>query len=97
MKKLRIFFVLISLVATQAWSADFREISLNFNEADTVKVLKVISDFSGKGLVLPDSELGVTTVYLKKVPWNEALEAIAKTENLEIEITKSLIVVSKAK
>ncbi len=95
MKKIRLLFVVFTLLSTQAWGGEFKEISLNFKEAETVKVLKIISDFSGKGLVLPDSKLGVTTVYLKNVPWNEALQAIAKSENLDIEITNSLIVASK--
>jgi type II secretory pathway component HofQ len=97
MKKMKLLLVVFALLSSQAWSGEFKEISLNFKEAETVKVLKIISDFSGKGLVLPDSSLGVTTLYLKNVPWNEALQAIAMSENLDIEITKSLIVVSRVK
>ena len=70
-------------------------ISLNFTEAKTQKVLNIIANFSGKGLVLPDSNLGVTSVYFKKVPWREALKGIAISENLNITITENLIVVSK--
>lgn len=97
MKKIKLLIVVFTLISSQVWGDEFKEISLNFKETETVKVLKIISDFSGRGLVLPDSNLGVTTVYLKNVPWNEALQAIAKSENLEVEITSSLIVVSKGK
>ena len=69
--------------------------SLNFTDIQTSKILKLIADFSGRGLVLPSSKLGVTTVYLTNVPWKEALHAIASSENLDVELTDKLIVISK--
>jgi type IV pilus assembly protein PilQ len=72
-----------------------KEISLKFTDVETVKVLKIIADFSGRGLVLPDSNLGVTTVYLSKVPWKEALHAVTTSENLDLEITNNVIVISR--
>lgn len=85
----------VALLSSPAWSDDKDEISLNFTDIQTSKVLKIIADFSGRGLVLPDSKLGVTTVYLKGVPWKEALNAVASSENLDVEITDKLIVISK--
>jgi len=90
-------FLMTAFFSFRIWADEFKDISLSFKEVETHKVLKIISDFSGKGLVLPDSSMGVTTVYLKNVPWNKALRAIAKSENLEVEITDYLIIVSKGK
>mgnify|MGYP000254952824 CR=1 FL=1 len=97
MKRIKLLFVTVAFISFKIWAGEFKEISLNFKEIETHKVLKIVADFSGKGLVLPDSSMGVTTVYLKNVPWNRALEAIAKSENLEVEITDSLLIVSKGK
>lgn len=95
MKKIKLLLAMLVLISYSSWSEEFEDISLDFKETETIRLLKIISDFSGKGLVLPDSKLGMVTVHLKNVPWNEALQVIAKSKNLNVEITNSLIVVSK--
>jgi len=83
------------LLSSPAWSDKGSDISLNFTDIQTSKILKIIADFSGKGLVLPDPKLGVTSVYLKNVPWREALHAVTSSENLNFEITDNLIIISE--
>ncbi len=83
------------LLSTPARSDNGSDISLNFTDIQTSKILKIIADFSGKGLVLPDTKLGVTSVYLKNVPWREALRAVTSSENLNFEITDNLIIISE--
>jgi type II secretory pathway component HofQ len=95
MNCIKCFVLTIALLSSPAWSDDGGAISLNFTDAQTSKVLKIVADFSSRGLVLPDSKLGLTTVYLKDVPWKEALLAIATSQNLDVEITDKLIIISK--
>jgi type II secretory pathway component HofQ len=94
-KYLKLLAFTILFISTSVFSESAKNISLNFTDTQSEKLLKIIADFSNKGLVLPSSKLGKTSAYFKDTPWDEALEAIAKSANLEIEVTDHLIVVSK--
>lgn len=89
--------MLSSVFSLPAISGEFtgKPISLQFTEAETAKILGIIAKFSGKGLMLPDSDLGTTSISLEKVPWDEVLRGIAKSENLLLDISENLIVVSR--
>ena len=97
MKFFKLSALILIFVSLQAWSDTSKNISLNFKKIQTTKVLKIIADFSGKGIVIPDSKLGVTTVYLKDIPWEEALRAISSSKNLSVKVTDKLIILSKEK
>jgi type II secretory pathway component HofQ len=51
-------------------------ISLELEDADIHGVIRLFADLTGKNFVLDDSVQGKVTVFLKDVPWDQALEAI---------------------
>ena len=85
------------LVATSVFAGDFsgKPMSLNFTNVETEKVLAIISKFSGKGLVLPDDELGKLSVYIKDTPWDEILHGLSRSGKFDYEVSEGLIVISK--
>ncbi len=95
MQLVKFLLVIVAIFSFKVSAEEFDKISLNFKNIETHKLLKIISDFSGKGLVLPDSNMGVTSIYVKNTPWNEALRAIEQSEHLTININDALIIVSK--
>ena len=58
-------------------------LSLNFQDIPTRKVLQLIADFSGENLVVSDAVQGELTIRLKDVPWDQALEIILHSQDLE--------------
>lgn len=96
MKYFKVLLFFTSLFfSLSAFSEEAKNISLNFTDAKTQKILKIIADFSNKGIIIPSSELGLTSIYVKDLPWDKALQGIANSANLKLDITDSLIVVSK--
>ena len=95
MKFLNIFVLTSLLVSTPILAEKAKKISLDFTDIPAQKLVKIISDFSQKGLILPSSKLGSTSIYIKNVPWDEALNGIAKSNNFQVEITENLIIITK--
>ena len=59
-----------------------QKISLNFQNIDIRAVLQILSDASGKNVVVSDSVHGNITLRLQDVPWDQALDIIMKTKGL---------------
>jgi hypothetical protein len=53
-----------------AWSSKYtgKRMSLNLTDAKTESILAIITRFSGKGLMLLDSNLGKMLIYVKDTP-----------------------------
>ncbi len=96
-KKSVLVVLLSSFISFPVLSSEYegKPISLNFTEGNTTNILGIIAKFSDKGLILPDSDLGTTSIYVKEIPWDEALMGIAKAEDLIIEVSDNAIIVSK--
>lgn len=62
-----------------------RRISLDFQDADVVNVVRLIADVSGLNFVMSDDVKGKVTVKLNDVPWDQALEIILEIRNLGME------------
>ncbi|MDD3517120.1 MAG: type IV pilus secretin PilQ [Chromatiales bacterium] len=58
-------------------------LSLNFQDIEVRSVLSLIGDFTGLNVVIDDSVSGNITLRLKDVPWDQALDIILKTKNLD--------------
>jgi len=95
MKYSKLLTLAIFFISTSAISQSVKNISLDFTDTKTQKILKIIAKFSNKGLILPSSKLGKTSIYVKNIPWDEVLKGLEKSENIKIEITDKLIVVSE--
>jgi len=57
-------------------------ISLDFQDASIKTVLRLLSEVGGVTIVSGDDVKGNVTVYMKKVPWNQALDTILDVQGL---------------
>ena len=58
-------------------------LSLNFQDIDIRSVIAVLAEFTGQNVVAGDEVTGTITVKLDDVPWDEALDFIMMTKDLE--------------
>ncbi len=67
---------------TQGLGFNGEKLTLNFQSVDVRALLQVIADFTGLNIVMSNSVGGNTTLRLKDVPWDQALEIILQTQGL---------------
>ncbi|SNX44525.1 type IV pilus assembly protein PilQ [Acinetobacter puyangensis] len=60
-----------------------KKISLDFQDIEVRRVLQLLADFTDVNLVAADSVQGQITIRLKEVPWDQALDIILKSKNLD--------------
>ena len=60
-----------------------KKISLDFQDIEVRRVLQLLADFTGINMVASDTVQGNITLCLKDVPWDQALDIIMKTKNLD--------------
>ena len=60
-----------------------KKISLDFQDIEVRRVLQLLADFTGINMVASDTVQGNITLRLKDVPWDQALDIIMKTKNLD--------------
>jgi len=60
-------------------------ISLDFQNTDLHNAIRIISEVSGRNIVLSDSVGGKVTLKLRDVPWDQVLDIILSSRNLGIE------------
>jgi len=58
-------------------------LSLNFQNIDIRSVIAILAEFTGQNVVAGDDVNGTITLKLDDVPWDEALDFIMMTKNLE--------------
>jgi type IV pilus assembly protein PilQ len=58
-------------------------ISLDFQNADIHNILRLIGEVSGKNVVVSDQVTGKVTLKLKDVPWDQALDIVLASKNLD--------------
>ena len=64
-------------------AASQRLISLDFKEADVVNLLRILAAESGRNIVIGDDVKGKTSIALRNVPWELALDTILESRGLE--------------
>ncbi|MEW6116589.1 MAG: type IV pilus secretin PilQ [Nitrospirota bacterium] len=74
-----------------------RLISLDFQDADIVPILRLLGDVSGYNIVVHPEVKGRITMKLMNVPWEQALDIVLKTFNLEKVIEGNVIRVATLK
>lgn len=60
-----------------------KKISLDFQDIEVRRVLQLLADFTDINMVAADSVQGNITLRLKEVPWDQALDIVLKTKNLD--------------
>jgi type IV pilus assembly protein PilQ len=68
-------------------------ISLNFQDVELRSVLQIIAEFAGFNLIVSDTVKGNITLRLEQVPWQQALEIVLKSKQLEKRIFGNVIMV----
>ena len=58
-------------------------IDLNFQNVDVRAVLQIIAEVAEMNLVVSDSVTGTSTLRLKSVPWDQALDILLKSKGLD--------------
>lgn len=72
-------------------------ISLDFQDADVIPILRLLSDVSGYNVVIHPEVKGKITMKLLNVPWEQALDIILKTFNLEKVVDGNVIRIATLK
>lgn len=70
------------------------KMSLNFQDVDVRSLLQVIAEVSGFSVIASDSVQGRTTLRLKDIPWDQALDIIMQTKGLDMRKNGSVIMVA---
>lgn len=73
-----------------------RPLSLNFQNIDVRAVLQIIADFTSLNLVASDGVTGSITLRLDKVPWDQALDIILKTQGLDKRLEGNILMIAPA-
>lgn len=60
-----------------------KTLSLNFQNMDVRAILQVIADFTGLNIMSSDAVSGAMTLRLKDVPWDQALDLVLESRNLQ--------------
>lgn len=71
-----------------------RPITLDFKDADIRTVMQVFADFTKMNLVLSDSVKGNVSVFLKDVPWDQALDIVMRSKGLVSSQSGNVLLVS---
>lgn len=58
-------------------------ISLDLKDAEVHNVLRLLADVSGLNIVATDDVKGTMTLRLNDIPWDQALDIVLQTQNLE--------------
>jgi len=72
-----------SPVKAKAHTYTGNKISLDFQDIEVRRVLQLLADFTGINMVAADTVQGNITLRLKDVPWDQALDIVLKTKNLD--------------
>ena len=70
------------------------KMSLNFQDVDVRSLLQVIAEVSGFNIITSDSVTGRTTLRLKDIPWDQALDIIMQSKGLDMRKNGSVIMVA---
>lgn len=72
-------------------------VDLDLKAADLTNVFRLLADVGRVNIVVSDDVTGTITLRLKHVPWDQALEVVARTRGLVLEQDGNIIVVRTAR
>lgn len=71
-------------------------ISLIFQDVEVRSVLQILAEFNDFSLVVPDSVTGNITLQLEEVPWDQALDIVLRSRNLDKRLVGTVLYVAPA-
>ena len=69
-------------------------LSLNFQNVDVRALLQVIADFTNLNIVTSDTVQGKLTLRLKDVPWDQALDIIMQSRDLDMRKNGNVVMIA---
>jgi type IV pilus assembly protein PilQ len=69
------------------------KLTLNFQNIEVRALLQVLADFTGLNLITSDKVTGTVTLRLKDVPWDQALDIILQSKNLDFRKNGNVLMV----
>lgn len=72
-----------------------RPIDLDVKDADIHDVLRLLSDVGHANIVVADDVAGRVTVRMKHVPWDQALDVVARAKGLAVERDGGVMLVTR--
>lgn len=72
-------------------------VDLDLKGADLANVFRLLADVGHVNIVVSGDVTGTITLRLKKVPWDQALEVVARARDLDLERDGNVIVVRTAR
>jgi type IV pilus assembly protein PilQ len=70
-----------------------RKVTLEFADAEVRKIFQLLSEVSNKNFVLGDDVSGTISIKLVNVPWDQALDIILDTKNLDKREDGNIIII----
>ncbi len=87
-KIVALFFLVFLIIPLMCFSQPAKQViskvSFDFIDADIRNVIRILSEVSGKNIVISDAVKGKVTMKLDNVYWDEALEMIAGTSGIKV-------------
>jgi type IV pilus assembly protein PilQ len=71
-------------------------ISLIFQDIEVRAVLQILAEFNNFSLVVPDTVTGNITLQLEEVPWDQALDIVLRSRNLDKRLAGTVLYVAPA-
>ena len=72
-----------------------RLIDLDVKDADLHNVFRLIADAGGVSIAVADDVKGTITLRLRRIPWDQALDAVVRLEKLQLERQGDLYLVTR--
>ncbi len=73
-----------------------RKLSLDFKDADIKNILRLIAEVSNLNIIVADGVTGKITMRLVDVPWDQALEIILQSKNLDKRLAGNVVRIAPA-
>ncbi len=70
------------------------KLSLNFQNVEVRSLLQVIADFTNMNIITSDTVGGNVTLRLKDVPWDQALDIIMQSKNLDLRRNGNVVLIA---
>ncbi|MES2872008.1 MAG: type IV pilus secretin PilQ family protein [Pseudomonadota bacterium] len=70
------------------------KLSLNFQDIEVRTVLQLLADFTRFNLVVSDAVQGNMTLNLQDVPWDQALDLVLKSKNLDQRLQGNVLLIA---
>ncbi len=72
------------------------KITLDFQNADIHNIIRIIADVSGLNIVTSDEVKGTITIRLKDVPWDQALDVVLESKDLDKMVMGNVVRIAPA-